>query len=268
MQATAIFQRTESGRSEIKHKMHGLTQSERLALIVIDGVSTYGELRAKLKGLSQERFDRAVEKLLQKSFVIEVLLDDGQNIAEEFDAKTIDTFLHQDPMDPLTIMAFDPEEEFDLDMSAEGATTLQHKDTDVDISSSLAPAITELITPVARPCIIHVPNEVPVLAAVGVVRPGAVTASAQSRSVPPLKIASVDFYVPLEPVARPVLKAVPPTSAKNNPLTAAPPPRIYMTLDESVSFVTRPDKKPRWVWLLLFAVAVAIAISVAFIYFR
>ena len=251
MQASAIFQRTESGRSEIKNKMHGLTQSERLALIVIDGVSTYGELRTKLKGLSEERFDRALTKLLQKSFVFEVLLDDGNGIAEEFDTKTIDNFLQQDPMDPVTIMSFDPEEEFDLDMSVESAATLQ---INGDSSNTKSASSLLVSAPLAPPIITHSSN-----ADSGYSRTGGKSA---------LKIASVDFYVPLESLARHVANVTPAARNTISESVKPPLPRGLMSLDESVLFATRPDRKMPWGLLLLLAGVVLIAVSIAVAYFR
>ena len=118
---SATFQRTESGRSEIKNKMHGLTQSERLALIVVDGVSPYGELRKKLKGLADDRFQRALNKLLQKNLIFEVLLPTNEE-QEVFDAATVDRFLHQDPLDPVTIISFDVEDELGVDIDGESAS--------------------------------------------------------------------------------------------------------------------------------------------------
>ena len=61
-QDMVIFQRTDLGRAEIRDKRHGLTQSERLVLIIVDGVSSYAQLRVKLKSLVKERFDRALRE--------------------------------------------------------------------------------------------------------------------------------------------------------------------------------------------------------------
>ena len=64
-----IFQRTHAGREEIKQKSHGLTQSERLVLIMIDGVASYQGVRDKLPALTDVRFERALKKLHQKELV-------------------------------------------------------------------------------------------------------------------------------------------------------------------------------------------------------
>ena len=178
MQASAIFQRTESGRSEIKNKMHGLTQSERLALIVVDGVSTYGDLRKKLNGLSEERMERALTKLLQKNLVFEVLLSTDDAVDEEIDSKTVDRFLHQDPLDPVTIMSIDPEEEFDLDMPREISSTPQFQSVQVTPLISKSAHETSHST---RKENIAADTSAPIL-------------NAKKH----LKIDSVDFYVPIE----------------------------------------------------------------------
>lgn len=106
-----IFQRTQAGRDEIHQKSHGLTQSERLVLIMVDGVSSYQELRDKLPALTPERFDRAFQNLQKKELILEVFLPlEGQR-AEELESSVIDRFLQQDPLDPVTIILRDPEDE-------------------------------------------------------------------------------------------------------------------------------------------------------------
>lgn len=106
-----IFQRTHEGRDEIKQKSHGLTQSERLVLIMVDGVSTYQEVRDKLPALTDDRFNRALRKLEQKELVLEVFMPMQGEAPEELEPAVIDRFLQQDPLDPVTIIMFDPEDE-------------------------------------------------------------------------------------------------------------------------------------------------------------
>lgn len=122
-----IFQRTHAGREEIHKKSHGLTQSERLVLIMVDGVTSYKEIRAKLPVLSDERFERALQKLQAKELVLEVFMPlEGQS-ADELERTVIDRFLQQDPMDPLTVILHDPEDELGMlsarKMSETPATT-------------------------------------------------------------------------------------------------------------------------------------------------
>lgn len=258
MQASAVFQRTESGRNEIRNKMHGLTQSERLALIVIDGISTYGELRIKLKGLSEERFDRALTKLLQKSFVFEVLLADGDHVAEEFDSKTVENFLHQDPLDPVTIISFDPEEEFDLDMPAEGAAAAAIGNSNERLSGEST--VSSARANIGLGTQAHPINST-LTAAI-------TSANPTKMAKRPLKIASVDFYVPLEPTDRPASIVAPQPSVKV-PRPAKPP--VFddgSLLEASVLFVTTPKPKTPWAQIIVLAGLVLIAISLAIAFIR
>lgn len=108
-----IFHRTQAGRDEIKQKTYGLTQSERLVLIMVDGVSTYSEVRKKLPSLTDERFERALKKLQQKELVLEVFMPVEGQEAEELEPAIIDRFLQQDPLDPVTVIMYDPDEELE-----------------------------------------------------------------------------------------------------------------------------------------------------------
>src|SRR3954447_10347598 len=96
---TIIFQRTHTGRSEIYEKKCGLTQSERLVLIMIDGITSYSGVRGKLPVLAEERFRRAVNTLLTKELVSEVFMPVEGQSAEEVERTVIDRFLQQDPTD-------------------------------------------------------------------------------------------------------------------------------------------------------------------------
>lgn len=109
----AVYQRTESGREEIRRKTHGLTQSERLVLILVDGVANTDAVRHKLKGISDERFSRALNKLVRNNLVQEVLMPMPDQEAETVDDSTADLFLRQDALDPVTIISADPEDEYD-----------------------------------------------------------------------------------------------------------------------------------------------------------
>lgn len=108
---SVIFQRTHEGRAEIKQKSHGLTQSERLVLIMVDGVSTYQAVRDKLPALTDDRFNRAVRKLHQKELILEVFMPTEEAEAEHLEQDVIERFLYQDALDPVTIIMFDPEDE-------------------------------------------------------------------------------------------------------------------------------------------------------------
>lgn len=112
--SSIIFQRTQAGRDEIQQKSHGLTQSERLVLIMVDGASTYQQVRSKLPVLADERFERAVRNLQKKELILEVFLPIAGQEPEELERTVIDRFLQQDPLDPVTIMLRDPEEELGI----------------------------------------------------------------------------------------------------------------------------------------------------------
>ncbi|HEY0848160.1 MAG TPA: hypothetical protein VGE12_22525 [Noviherbaspirillum sp.] len=109
-----IFHRTQAGRDEIQQKSHGLTQSERLVLIMVDGASTFQQVRSKLPVLTDDRFARAVQKLQAKELILEVFLPVEGQAPEEIERTVIDRFLQQDPLDPVTIIMRDPEEELEF----------------------------------------------------------------------------------------------------------------------------------------------------------
>lgn len=109
-----VFHRTQAGKDEIQQKSHGLTQSERLVLIMVDGVSTYEQVRSKLPVLANDRFSRAVGKLQAKELILEVFLPVEGQAPEEIERTVIDRFLQQDPLDPVTIIMRDPDEELEF----------------------------------------------------------------------------------------------------------------------------------------------------------
>lgn len=117
--STVIFQRSQAGRDEIKQKTHGLTQSERLVLIMVDGITPRAAIRMKLPALTDERFDRALRRLQEKDLVLEVFMPiEGQD-AETLEQGEVERFLRQDPLDPVTIIVNDPEDELGVPAPAE-----------------------------------------------------------------------------------------------------------------------------------------------------
>ncbi|MDY7573115.1 hypothetical protein [Actimicrobium sp. CCI2.3] len=112
MTDSAIYQRTDAGRIEIQLKKEGLTQSERLVLIVVDGRAPLSELDDKFKGLESSRIRRAIEKLVVKQLIFEVLMPGTSVKNEVVDAVLIDRFLEQDPLDPVTVVSFDADYEY------------------------------------------------------------------------------------------------------------------------------------------------------------
>lgn len=110
-QDMVIFQRTDLGRAEIRDKRHGLTQSERLVLIIVDGVSSYAQLRIKLKSLVKERFDRALRSLSDKGLLYEVMFPLDNQVPDFVEPDAMDRFLRQEDSDPVSVIAYQPEEE-------------------------------------------------------------------------------------------------------------------------------------------------------------
>ena len=72
-QDEVIFQRTEMGSDEIRSGKVVLRHNERLVLVLIDGVTTYAQLRTKMRGLVRERFDLALRGLQEKGLIVDVL---------------------------------------------------------------------------------------------------------------------------------------------------------------------------------------------------
>lgn len=99
------YHRTAKGLGEIRRKTHGLSQSERLVLIIIDGITPSSGLRDKLKGLAEGRFESALFSLLGKGLVAEGRLSQPEQPTEFLNSSLIAGFLHQDPLDPVTVAA-------------------------------------------------------------------------------------------------------------------------------------------------------------------
>ncbi|QDZ29830.1 hypothetical protein [Noviherbaspirillum sp. UKPF54] len=121
---TVIFQRTQAGRDEIYEKQRRLTQSERLVLIMVDGTTSYQGVRNKLPVLTEERFQRALTTLHKKELILEVFLPIEGQQPEEMEQTVIDRFIQQESTDPLTIISFDPEEDFGIFGPAISATNM------------------------------------------------------------------------------------------------------------------------------------------------
>jgi len=99
----ARLQRTQRGQDEIRQKSHTLTQSERLILALIDGLASNDRLRGRVRGMLERRFRLTVADLKAKGFVEEVVLPG--NRPESPDSATIESFVRQDPLDPVTLTA-------------------------------------------------------------------------------------------------------------------------------------------------------------------
>lgn len=142
MSATTIYQRTLAGRDEIHPKRAGLTQSERQVLIMIDGVTPHQGIRDKLSALKEERFERAMRTLQQKELISEVFLPLAGQEAEQIEAAIVDRFLQQDSTDPVTIISYDPEEDFG-DIPPQSGDALAASIPELEVIVSSVPAIDE-----------------------------------------------------------------------------------------------------------------------------
>jgi hypothetical protein len=141
---TVVFQRTELGREEIYNKKKGLTQSERLVLIMVDGTSAYAQLQVKLKSLVKARIERALHTLIDKGLILEVLFADVSYQQPEVEKAVVDKFLLQEAFDPVTVMSFDPEEDYG-GSSTDSASTPQPKTPE----KTSPPVLSEQLTAVA-----------------------------------------------------------------------------------------------------------------------
>jgi len=99
------LQRTAKGESEIKHKSHVLTQSQRLILAIVDGVSQIDELQRRLGGMAKRRFTLAIADLTANGLVEEALSPVA--VPVKLGSETIERFVRQDPLDPVTITALE-----------------------------------------------------------------------------------------------------------------------------------------------------------------
>lgn len=99
------YHRTAKGLDEIRCKTYGLSQSERLVLIIIDGITPLAGLRDKLKGLAEGRFESALSILFSKGLIAEGVAPLSDQPTEFLNSSLIAGFLHQDPLDPVTIAA-------------------------------------------------------------------------------------------------------------------------------------------------------------------
>lgn len=97
------LQRTSKGDGEIRRKSHALTQSQRLILASVDGVSQISELQRRLSGMAKRRFTLAIADLTARG-----LVEEARNplpVPDKLDLKLVELFVRQDPLDPITISA-------------------------------------------------------------------------------------------------------------------------------------------------------------------
>jgi len=97
------LQRTSKGDGEIRRKSHALTQSQRLVLASVDGISQIAELQRRLSGMAKRRFTLAVADLTARG-----LVEESKNpmlVPDKLDLQLVERFVRQDPADPITITA-------------------------------------------------------------------------------------------------------------------------------------------------------------------
>lgn len=97
------LQRTSKGEGEIRKKSHALTQSQRLILASVDGVSQISELQRRLSGMARRRFTLAIADLTARGLVEEAR--NPSPVPDKLDLKLVERFVRQDPLDPITISA-------------------------------------------------------------------------------------------------------------------------------------------------------------------
>lgn len=95
------LQRTLKGEVEIRKKSHVLTQSQRLILAAVDGISHISDLQRKLGGMAKRRFTLAIADLTARGLVEEST--DEMSVPVKLESKFIEKFVRQDPLDPVTI---------------------------------------------------------------------------------------------------------------------------------------------------------------------
>ncbi len=196
-----------------------MTQSERLVLIIADGVSSYAGLRIKLKSLARERFDRAVRKLMDKGLLYEVMFPEEGQAPDMVDPEVMDRFLKQEDDDPVSIISFDPEEE--------------HGDANLDQNSVARMALQNSRTPTSHYPAQAIPNR-----AVAIPKPldigfPAINGDLLEPPAPP-EPPAVDFYLPLDTTGLPAEKPDVPVEPEMGALHS-PPSRP----DSSVAKVAR-----------------------------
>lgn len=142
-----LFERTADGWDEIKHKSHGLTQSERLVLILVDGKSTLAEMRVKAPSLKLERFNLALQKLCDLGLVVEQMLQPDvpvltENWPEAPTPDEVQRFLQQDKLDPVSVILQDSVEEVaDEELVPNTQFQMDEQPFELPVPASKAPAL-------------------------------------------------------------------------------------------------------------------------------
>jgi hypothetical protein len=108
MQFDTLFERSDSGVTEIYSKSNQLTQTERLVLIMVDGQADVATLIEKLPSLSMPRVFAAINKLVEIGLISQRLMASGTNQPGQMIAQeVIERYLQQSDLDPETIIRVD-----------------------------------------------------------------------------------------------------------------------------------------------------------------
>ncbi len=108
-----VFERTDQGLAEIRKRSHTLTQSERQVLIWIASShcrrAKYSELIKMSTALTQTRIEKALRKLLDCYFIVEVLMDIDHfgvpAISQEcLTGEDIAAYLESEELDPNSVI--------------------------------------------------------------------------------------------------------------------------------------------------------------------
>lgn len=121
IELSAVYQHSKEGRNEIVKKCHGLTRSERLVLIVIDGITPVDKIRDRLGAAADEAFQRAMDKLQSLGLIHEVICAPA-NFTYKSAPDAVDTpFPRLDALAPVTVVCSDPH--YDFSAAAVAATS-------------------------------------------------------------------------------------------------------------------------------------------------
>jgi hypothetical protein len=96
--------RTQRGQGEVRQKSHTLTQTERLILVLVDGITPIDQIPRKLRGLTERRFKLALADLKAKGLVEETASASASVEAPDvLERENVESFVRQDALDPITI---------------------------------------------------------------------------------------------------------------------------------------------------------------------
>lgn len=113
-QLSATYQRSAEGRHEIVKKCCGLTQTERLALILVDGINPASEVRDRIHALNNESFRKVMDKLLSLGLICEVIEAPADLAHGQVREARLASVRVRDRLAPVTIVRNDPQYDFSV----------------------------------------------------------------------------------------------------------------------------------------------------------